>query len=517
VRGEYAELAADSGFFARRRGVSGEVSGPLAASARLERVDNRQAGDDGFRDKATGRAAWTKLPFVRPEASFDFEDRVPPGLSDSAAARYRQWDAGATFPRLGPVELLLGVGQRFDATRFTGGWDPRARADRVKGAVTWHAGGRITGALGLERRTVTPEAAGAPPKSTSDAGYARFRQAFGARAGEHELALEWTSEAQEVRERQVRFVGTNGGAYDSLGNFVGQGDYDVALVSTGAFERIARTSGSWRFDIRPGFALPESSAWGRRLTNARASLLVQAALGRRGSFELADLFYGPGRTLGRDDVASGTYLLRPEVEFGGRSRWLGILLRVERRATADRQFAGQATTRDEWLEEGRWRTKPGAKFLSEVSVRLGQSRARQSASTFGAVARRLVSQGVSAEWTYLPNPEWRIGAGGSLDRADLDADGAAPSKVGRVGPRLVYTKGGKFRGELLLRRAAIAGGAVPTIVPNGFPAFPDRWDYTLETSWRVRERANLVLSGNGHQRPGDPFVHSGRVELRAYF
>ena len=78
-------------------------------------------------------------------------------------------------------------------------------------------------------------------------------------------------------------------------------------------------------------------------------------------------------------------------------------------------------------------------------------------------------------------------------------------------------RGGRFRGELLVRRAAISGGAIPALVPSGFPVLPDRWDYTLETSWRVRERANLVLSGNGHERAGADFVHSGRVELRAYF
>lgn len=521
VRAEYAELAADSGFFARRRGASAERTGIVSAHGRIERVDNRQSSDtyrnEGFRDKAQARASWSGNAFVRPEVSFDLESRVPPAASDSAATRYRQWDAGATFPKVGPLELSAGIGQRFDATRAAGEWNPLTRADRVRGALTWRAGGRLSGALGLERRLKAPAGPGAPPRTTSDAGYARARQSFGARAGEQELALEWTSEAQEVRQRQVRFVGPGGGAYDSLGNFVGRGDYDVTLAATGTFERLARTSGSYRLELRPANALRDSSAWASRLAEARASVLLQATLGRRGSFELSDLFYGPGRTLGREDVASGSYLVRPELEFGGRSRWLAILLRLERRATADRQYAGQSTTRDEWLEELRWRTRPGPHFLSEAALRLGQSRAVQNTSNSGSARRRLVTQGVTAEGTWLPSPEWRVGAVGSLDRADLEGDADEPSRVARFGPRFVYTRGGRFRGELLLRRAVIGGGAVPVLVPSGFPTFPDRWDYTLETSWRVRERANLVLSGNGRQRPGATFIHSGRVELRAYF
>ena len=106
VRAEYAELAADSGFFARRRGVTADASGRMLVHGRIERVDNRQEGgvytNDGFRNKAEGRAAWNGAAWIRPEASVDFEDRVPPAASDSAAARYRQWDAGAAFPQLGP-------------------------------------------------------------------------------------------------------------------------------------------------------------------------------------------------------------------------------------------------------------------------------------------------------------------------------------------------------------------------------------------------------------------------------
>jgi hypothetical protein len=521
LSGEYGELRADSAFFARRRTLTAALTGPWAGRTELMRVDNRQASlgaiGAGYRDKFDGRLAWAGSPKLRPEVSFDLESRVPPAGTDSTATRYGQWDAGLTLPSLSAFTLGVGAGQRQDFDRRGGEWIDRTSTNRARVDVTAHASDRVSAALGVEARRQTPDEPSAPSAVTSSAGYTRFSQAFGRHAGQHEFALEWTSEALEVRLRQVRFVGTGAGAYDSLGNFTGRGDYDVSLVSSGTFERVVKTSGSYHLDLRPGAALKDSSAWGRRLSDAHASLLVQASLARRGAFELADLLYTPKRPLGRADVSTGSYLVRPEVEFGGRSRFLSTLLRLERRTAADRQFELQATTRDEWSEEARWRTHPGPRFLTELDGRLGQSQAVQTNSGFGGATRRLRSQSLSLETTLLPDAAWRIGVIGSYDRADLLADADAPSTVVRIGPHLVYTQGGKWRGEFLAHHGVIGGGALPVLVPSGFPTFPDRWDYTLDLSVRVKERANLIVSGNGHEQPGHPFVQSGRVELRAYF
>jgi hypothetical protein len=205
------------------------------------------------------------------------------------------------------------------------------------------------------------------------------------------------------------------------------------------------------------------------------------------------------------------------VQFGGRTKFAQFLFRLERRSSADRQFEGSRTLRDEWSEEARWRTRPGPRWLSEVVVRLGQGTADQSSGGGFGARRRLVTQAATAEATWLPTTEWRVGAVGSVDRADVEADPVAPSRVVRLGPRLVWSRGGRLRSELLVRHAIISGGAVPALVPSGFPLFPDTWDYTFETSFRVRERANLVLGAQGRRPLDRTFVHTGRAELRAYF
>jgi hypothetical protein len=518
---EYAELSADSGFFARRRSADGQLTGVVSASAHVDRVDNRQESSvyrsDGYRDKLTAQAGYGGWALLKPVATLDAEARVPPATSDSAATRYKSWDASVTVPHVGPLELTAGYGVREDFTLTGDDWNASTSAGRLRTALAGQLAGGISAALGFEQRRQKPEAATAPPAVTSDAGYTRLRQMFGARGGEHALALEWTNEAEELRRRQAIFVGSGAGAFDSLGNFVGQGDYDVVQVATGTFQRLVKTSGSYRAELRPGGWFADSSAWAARAQDARVSLLVQASLGRRGSFEMADLFYTPKRLLDESDIAFGSYLIRPELEFGSRTRFAAFLFRLERRTSADRQFEGASTTRDEWLEEGRWRARPDDRWLTELTARLGQSTADQSVEGFAPVSRRLIAQSLAGEITYLPSPAWRFGVVTSLDQADLEDDGDVASRVWRAGPHVVYQKGGRFRSELLMRGALIEGGAVPVLVPSGFPVFPDRFDYTLETSLRVKERANLVLSANGHQREGARFVQSGRVELRAYF
>lgn len=520
---ELAHLDADTDFAARRRRATVRVTGRLRLDGRVERVDNSR--DDaapgtnagGFRNKAVVATTWGGWRGFVPQASVDFDDRVSPGFSDSAAVRYRAWNVGASAPALGPFDLTAGFGLRHDATRAGGAWLPSTRAVTGRLATTARLGGDVTAAVGVERRLRTPEAEGAPAEQRTDLGYARLRQPFGPRLGDHEVSFEWTGEAIEERLREVRFVGTGAGAYDSLGNFVGRGDYIVVLVATGNFARIVRTSGSYRLELKPGGGLDPGTPSGRLLGDTRLSLLVQASEGRRGGFTGADLLYTPKRILSRDDVVFGTYVIRPEIGFGGRTRWTQLLFRLERRSSADRQFEGAATTRDEWSEEARWRTRPDPRWLTEVVLRGTQGTAVQVAPGFGRVERHLTTQLASGELTWLPAAAWRVGVLGSLDRAELADDAADPSRVVRVGPRVTWTQGGRWRVETLVRHAWIGGGSVPALVPSGFPVFPDTWDYTLETSVRVRERVSIVLGGNGRKPVDRPFVHTGRAELRAAF
>ena len=78
--------------------------------------------------------------------------------------------------------------------------------------------------------------------------------------------LDTVPDLHEAARRMLAELGLPPRREDEIRNFVGQGDYDVVLVATGTFERLARTSGSWRVDLRPGNAFADSSAWAHRLS-----------------------------------------------------------------------------------------------------------------------------------------------------------------------------------------------------------------------------------------------------------
>jgi hypothetical protein len=89
--------------------------------------------------------------------------------------------------------------------------------------------------------------------------------------------------------------------------------------------------------------------------------------------------------------------------------------------------------------------------------------------------------------------------------------------VARFGPRVVYSASDRLRAQAQARWAAITGGVVPTLLPEGLPTAPDRIDFDLDLSYRLRSRANLTLSWSGHQPKGGELVHTARGELRAFF
>ena len=53
--------------------------------------------------------------------------------------------------------------------------------------------------------------------------------------------------------------------------------------------------------------------------------------------------------------------------------------------------------------------------------------------------------------------------------------------------------------------------------PNGFATKPDRFDFRLDASYRVRERANINLTWSGHTPVGAGLLQTALAELRTYF
>jgi hypothetical protein len=137
--------------------------------------------------------------------------------------------------------------------------------------------------------------------------------------------------------------------------------------------------------------------------------------------------------------------------------------------------------------------------------------------TSGSVeGRRLETSELTWQTTYIPSERLRLVGTAQLER--MRGVAGQTSRIGRIGPQAVYTIGNRFRADGQLRWSPwIEGKTLPTLMPTVLAMTPDRFDFRVDLSYRLRELANLSVGWTGHERRGGFLVHTARSELRAYF
>lgn len=514
VGGERARLDADEGFGADRWRGTLAWAGPLTQRLRLDRVDSESPGTDslgyadrGHRDKLTYETAWTRTTWLRPSFTIDQEERVIPGRPDSAALRYRSWGAGLSGTRAA-LSWSGGFGFRRDFSLDGASWAALRTARDARLSVTAAPGASLTGSLGGSRRWTESSVGG---RGRVDNGYARLRQQGVSGRLSHEAAAEWTSEIAFRRTRTIAFVGSGAGAYDSLGNFVGQGDYTIVdQEDPRAVEPLARAGLSYRADARP-WASPAGGA-GSAWSSLRVSGLVQSSAGRRGRLRASDFLALPHRAAQDTSFANASWLGRVEAEKPQGA--VVLFVRGERSGSTDRSLAGSQTLSSAWAGEGRVRWRLDPRWLLESTARGARRDGFQSAGSY-ASSRRIDESAITLEATRFLAETVRLGLLTSLERAQ--APGETPYEAWRTGPHAFYAVGNRGRLEATARWGRVRGEVVPTLFPSGFATRPDRFDFRLDASYRVRERANVDLTWSGHAPVGERLIHSALAELRTYF
>jgi hypothetical protein len=381
---------------------------------------------------------------------------------------------------------------------------PRLARD-LRFALNATPNGGWSGGVGASRRWTE----GASGPGRVDNGFARLHQQTPGRMWSQEVSADWTSEFSYLRTRSIVRVADGAGAYDSLGNFVGKGNYDVKDAEVlGTAVPVARAGFSYRADLRPWGGAGDLQGW----RSLHVSGLVQSSAGRRGELRLGDFLAMPSRTASDTSYTQSSWLGRVEIEKPTGA--VELYTRLERNGTSDRSLEGTSAMVASWTGEGRVRWHAGTSWLLEGSTH-GAVRDGVQQAVGIASSRELHESGLAFEGTRFLRQNVRLGLVTSWDLAS--APGTEPLKALRAGPHVFYSVGNRTRLEGLARWGRVRGNTVPVLFPSGFAVTPDWFDFKIDASYRIRERANIDFSWLGHAPVGDRLIHSATAGLRTYF
>jgi hypothetical protein len=509
VGGEAGRLNAQDGYSANRLRGTASWTGALLQQLRVDHVNSSDTAPDtiaavpdhGFRDKILYQAAWTRTPLLRPAFSFDREERVIPGRADSSNLSYRTWTAGLSGARRA-WSWTSGYSVRHDESPDPD--LPRLARD-LRFALTATPNGGWSGGLGASRRWTE----GSAGPGRIDNGFARLHQQTPGRMWSQEASADWTSEFAFLRTRSIVRVADGAGAYDSLGNFVGKGNFDVKdAENPGVQVPVARAGLSYRADLRPWGGASDLTGW----RSLHVSGLVQSSAGRQGALRLSDFVAHPSRTASDTSYTNSSWLGRVEVEKPGGG--VEVYTRLERDGTTDRTLQGTSAIVASWVGEGRVRWHASSSWLLEGTANGARRDGVQQAGGIASM-RALRESGLTFEGTRFLRTNVRVGVVTSWDLAS--APGTEPLSALRAGPHVFYSVGNRTRLEGLARWGRVRGNTVPVLFPNGFAVAPDWFDFKIDASYRIRERANLDFSWSGHAPVGDRLIHNATAGLRTYF
>ena len=310
------------------------------------------------------------------------------------------------------------------------------------------------------------------------------------------------------RQRNVVFVGNGLGTYDSLGNFVGTGNYTVAIVASSAFDRVSRAATS----AHAGWEFAPSPEW----RGTRATFDFESETRRRGDLDPRDPWVAPGSVLDDPAFARASLRQRFETELAPGAKVAAFRFRLERQLSADRAFQNFAQTLDRRDAALRWRVRASGSVVTELEGTLRREAASQVLGTGAAYTQTLVESGMTAQCIVTPGLHlraaavaeavWTRPAGSNLQTRSL-----------RVGPEAGFDVGKRGHAELSARRGFVGGAPAVSLLPSRDPAGPALWEASGRFDFRLRESSTASASVNAIERKGQKAVVTGRAELRAFF
>ena len=226
-------------------------TGRIFGNAELQRVstEDRKTGIAIPGRRRVG-AAVLGFRWLRAESNIGFrrEDSRAGGGEGRVGSGFDEW-RGSTAWTLGGDRGRFELARtlRQDRAVQAGSRSDQGRARTWDVRAVYQPTGRI-----LDLRYTRRDLSQAGVATRSDlAGLLWSQEQPSGRFGQ-QLRADLTSQEQDVRTKSIERVAAGTGHYDSLGVYVGKGDYDVVLRPTGARRLERRLDGSWRIEFAPG-------------------------------------------------------------------------------------------------------------------------------------------------------------------------------------------------------------------------------------------------------------------------
>ena len=511
LRASAGRLATARGFDSQRGAVAWERIGRVVSRAGWERADGEQAGlrfASGGRERRGGTLG-LRFGLFEPSVHGEWDERWTPSDTGRAGDRGRELGAELRSGARSPWGVVLGYGVRRNAVLGSQGWRERdeVRTQRLRVQTAEDRAWSTT--LSWQRRSL--RATGAAESRASDLVSTRVRGADRTRGLGASAGLEVTSEGESERARQVVFVGSGQGPYDSLGTLVGtgRGDYNLVITLGPGLRRVSRAATSVRLSWQP----PDPGRW----QGSRLEMSVETEARRRGDLGASDLLLSAAAAQDDPELSRGAVTQRLEGELAPSSAFGALGLRIERRVSADRSFSLFAQVQDDRSGSLRWRARPASGWTSEVEGRLRRNRFAQSSGGVPGFARSAREGGVQGQLGYSPGARLRAALVTDLAWTRDEATAARWSRSWRAGPDLGLSLFGSGRIEFSARRTLSAGTSLSSLLPLGDPLGIPRWEASTRFDYRLRDQTTIGISMISRDRDQREPQHEGRAEVRAFF
>jgi hypothetical protein len=508
LNADAGQLATPNGYSSRRAAFDWAHEGMLTTRALWERAISEQstvADPSGGRDHARAEVLWAAR-WLAPSAHAEADERRFPSDTGGVGDRFRSAGLGLASGSAWSWHGAAGAEVRRDAQRTHTGFADQSESRSYSLSFDSPSGRPLSATLLGQRRDVVPIAN--PTHTRTDLASARLRGESAKRGLRGELDVELGSEGANRRTRTLTYAGPGLGAYDQFGNFVGHGDYNLALGVSSELERLAKTAtharGIWTFGA--------SDAW----RGSRAELTYEGDAQRTGAAEPSDVMLSPGAALTNPELTHGSVLQRFESDLAPQSRVAAFLVHVERRVTADRTYENFSQTTEDRQGSARWRTRPNHVLSNEVQFTLRRQSADQELAGLASASHEVETSAVSEQLVAVPDARLRAAAAGELSFARAPGQPEATRTL-LVGPDLGLSVGKGGRIEVTARRAFVSGPPAIALLPSADPAGAPTWQGTARADVRLLQTFTLGLFTGFRQFEGRKAIVNGRLEMRAFF